>query len=200
MRKSSLLHHKPGEITITCLTIATLVSIFVIFTFGCGKDKSSAENIRKVNSEDLLKVNKYLVEKDQTRIKNYVGRHQYSMQVTPSGLWYQILDHGPGKLPAMKASKGLYALIWYRSSLLDGTPCYSSEESGPKQFLIGQGSVESGLDEGIQLLQAGDSVRLIIPPHLGYGLTGDQGRIPGRSILFYELRLLHLGKEPVQLK
>jgi FKBP-type peptidyl-prolyl cis-trans isomerase len=200
MRNYTFLHpqifEKPGSF----LVFTSLLFLFVFIFSGCRNDQTSQDNARKINSEDLVKVNKYLVEKDQNRIKNYVDRHQFAMQVTPSGLWYQILDHGPGKSPALKARKGLYALIWYRTSMLDGTVCYSSVESGPRQFLIGQGGVESGLDEGVQLLQAGDSARLIIPPHLAFGLTGDQGRIPGRAILLCEFRLLRLGEEPVQLK
>jgi FKBP-type peptidyl-prolyl cis-trans isomerase len=200
MRNFPFLHPQVRERANSLPVFPCMTLLVVFLCYGCRKDQSSQDNTRKINSEDLVKVNKYLVEKDQNRIKYFVERHQYDMQVTPSGLWYQLLDHGPGKSPALKARKGLYALIWYRTSLLDGTLCYSSGESGPKQFLIGQGNVESGLDEGIQLLQAGDSARFIIPPHLGFGLTGDQGRIPGRAILLYELRLLRLGEEPVQLK
>jgi FKBP-type peptidyl-prolyl cis-trans isomerase FkpA len=200
MRNKNFLHQQLYERTIPFLKLLFLMLVFTFLQPGCQRDQSSKGNTRQFNNEDLVKVNKYLVEKDQNRIKNYVERHQYDMQVTQSGLWYQVLDHAPRKSPALKARKGLYALIWYRTSLIDGTPCYSSEESGPRQFLIGQGGVESGLDEGILLLEAGDSARLIIPPHLAFGLTGDQERIPGRAILLYELRLLRLGEAPVQIK
>src|SRR5690554_7176596 len=37
----------------------------------------------------------------------------------------------------------------YEIRLLDGTLCYSSDEDGMKVFLVGQGGVESGLEEGV---------------------------------------------------
>ena len=60
-----------------------------------------------------------------------------------------------------------------------------------KQFRIGQGGVESGLEEGVLLLlHEGDKATFIMPPHLAHGLPGDGNRIPARSIIVYEVELV----------
>ena len=39
-------------------------------------------------------------------------------------------------------------------------------------------------------MRAGDKARFIIPPHLAYGLLGDENRIPARSIIIYQVELV----------
>jgi FKBP-type peptidyl-prolyl cis-trans isomerase len=56
--------------------------------------------------------------------------------------------------------------------------------------VVGQGEVEPGLDEGIRLLHSGDKARFILPPHLAYGLIGDENKIPARSVIVYDLTVL----------
>jgi FKBP-type peptidyl-prolyl cis-trans isomerase len=66
------------------------------------------------------------------------------------------------------------------------------DNDDPKTFLIGQGGVESGLEEGILLLQEGDKARFIMPPHLAHGLIGDRDKIPARATIIYDLELVSL--------
>jgi FKBP-type peptidyl-prolyl cis-trans isomerase len=118
----------------------------------------------------------------------FVQRNKWNMQQTPSGLWYIIIHEGNGK----PARSGDMITLAYRLELLDGTLCYSSDSLGLKHFRIGQGGVESGLEEGVLLMKEGDSARLILPPHLAHGLTGDGKRIPARSIIKYEIDIINL--------
>ena len=110
------------------------------------------------------------------------------MSTTETGLWYQIYEHGTGD----SARNGLIASLKYTVSLLDGTLCYTSDSTGEKTFLIGQGGVESGLEEGILLMRCGDKARFIMPPHLAHGLPGDNDKIPPRSTIVYQVELLNL--------
>ena len=95
--------------------------------------------------ESLVKVNQYLIEKDEERIENYVNRRGWDMEVSETGLWYMISEGGDGP----KVNEDDLVTIGYTISLLDGTICYDSDESGPKQFRVGTGSVETGLEEGL---------------------------------------------------
>jgi FKBP-type peptidyl-prolyl cis-trans isomerase FkpA len=110
------------------------------------------------------------------------------MQTSKTGLWYNIYVHGSGK-PALPEKE---ATIKYNLYLLDGTLCYSSDELGVKKFRIGKGSVESGLDEGVSMLKVGDKARFILPPHLAFGLLGDEKKIPKRSIILYDVELINI--------
>lgn len=150
------------------------------------KDTPVGDN--ESTQEKLMKANKYLVNKDADIIRGYIKRRNWDMQISKAGLWYMIYQNGNGA----KASLGKTVTFYYKVWLLDGTLCYSSEESGAKRFRLGQGGVESGLEEGMLLLKVGDKARFILPPHLAYGLVGDGNKIPERAIILYEVELIKL--------
>jgi FKBP-type peptidyl-prolyl cis-trans isomerase len=140
--------------------------------------------------EALVGANRLLVKKDNEKIRAFVQRNNWNMHQTSSGLWYMVIHEGSGR----HARAGDMITIAYRLELLDGTLCYSSDSLGLKNFRIGQGGVESGLEEGVLLLKKGDSARFILPPHLAHGLTGDGNRIPARSVIRYEVDIIDLKK------
>jgi FKBP-type peptidyl-prolyl cis-trans isomerase len=140
------------------------------------------------NAQNLIRANRYLIHSDSIAIEAYITRRGWKMQITNTGLWYEIVKKGNGT----KAKAGQKATITYSVDLLDGTHCYSSDSLGLKTFKIGQGGVESGLEQGILLLSQGDSARFILPPYMAYGITGDGGRIGSRAILVYSVSLRNL--------
>lgn len=160
-----------------------------IFLFSCQSGKKDEKKKNQTNQqEELVRINKYLVENDADIIKSYTQRRHWDMKVTPTGLWYSILQKGKGEAAQIGKMAGINYKVW----LLDGTLCYSSDSLGIKKFRIGKGSVEKGMEEGILLLKAGDKARFIMPPHLAYGLIGDENKIPPRSIILYEVELIQL--------
>jgi FKBP-type peptidyl-prolyl cis-trans isomerase len=169
----------------------THIAIFlVLLAPGCRNDAvkpMSEEEIRKTK-EAMIGANRIMVKKDEEKIRSYVRRNNMPLQVSATGLWYAVDSVGLGG----KAKTGQIATLKYKSFLIDGTPCYSSDETGPKQFTIGQGGVESGLEEGILMLRKGDKATFIMPPHLAQGFTGDGDKIPQRAILVYEVELINL--------
>jgi FKBP-type peptidyl-prolyl cis-trans isomerase FkpA len=163
-----------------------------LFLSNCRKQEGrrlSREDIRE-KKEMMVRVNKYLVKKDVELIESYIKRRGWDMELTESGLFYEIYEHGNGD----KAVNGKMATIDYTVSLLDGTVCYSSEGQGPKKFILGHSNEESGLEQGILMMVEGDKGRFILPPHLAHGLLGDENRIPARSIIVYEVELLEVSE------
>ena len=102
-----------------------------------------------------------------------------------------IYKEGKGK----KAETGDIVKINYKTSLLNGVNIYSSDESGAKEFEVGKAHVESGLEEGILLLKVGDKAKFIIPSHLGFGLLGDENKIPSKAALVYDIELISIEKQ-----
>jgi FKBP-type peptidyl-prolyl cis-trans isomerase len=135
--------------------------------------------------EALVNVNRMLVQKDRVKILEYINKHDLTMKELESGLWYQIIQEGQGR----KVDDQTVVTLTYNLSLLNGTSLYSSDSLGPKQFRVGKGGVESGLEEGILLLKEGSSAIFILPPHLAHGLTGDGNKIPARSVIVYKVEL-----------
>ena len=135
----------------------------------------------------LRDVNKYLVQKDNDRIKSFIRRKHWKMKQTQTGLWYQIYEKSGDTLtPELNDIIELS----YNVYLLDGTRCYSSDSLGTKKFAAGHGGVETGLEEAVLMLHRGDKARFIMPPYLAHGLLGDQNKIPARSIILYDIQLL----------
>lgn len=168
-----------------------LMALVLTALVSCKRNDSTTQvRNHQEEKESLVKVNKFLVEKDIDLIESYVKRRGWEMEVTNSGLWYMIYEEGSGP----EAAEGKIITMDYRISLLDGRLCYDSKESGPRQFLIGKGGVESGLEEGVLLLRKGDKARLIMPPHLAHGLLGDEENIPARSIIIYDLEVLDISE------
>ena len=177
--------HRYGRWPVRCVFFCILFFI----TFSCrryhtqqAEQDTNAVELQK--KEVLLRVNQQLVEEEAGSIGAYVKRSGWQMHTTESGLWYMIYEHGQGE----KASTGKVATLACTLSLMDGTVCYS----GPKTFRLGQGGVETGLEEGILLMSVGDKARMIMPPHLAHGLTGDGNCIPQRAIILYDVELLSL--------
>jgi len=168
------------------------VKFFIILLFWFFLSCSSAyqENEKKNDSTALMlmNVNKYLVKKDTELIEKYCQRRQWQMQVSKTGLWYLIYQHGKGKI----AQKSKHVSVRFQSELLDGTPCYSSDSIGFKIIFLEYGAVESGLLEGILFMHEGDKAHFILLPHLAFGLLGDQKKIGPRSIIVYDIELIKI--------
>ena len=107
--------------------------------------------------------------------------------ITPSGLSYLDMTVGMGPQP----QAGQRVTVHYTGWLENGTKFDSSIERGqPFTFVIGQGQVIKGWDEGVMAMKVGGKRKLIIPPHLGYGAQGAGGVIPPNATLIFEVDLL----------
>jgi FKBP-type peptidyl-prolyl cis-trans isomerase FkpA len=168
-----------------------MVVLSVLLLLSCRKQTASEkapEMTAREEKEMLLRVNKFLVQKDIELIESYSKRHGWNMEVTETGLFYEICEPSLGT----KVKQDDIVNLEYKVSLLDGTLCYSSEEDGNKIFKVGKSQEISGLEQGVELMREGERARFIIPPHLAFGLLGDEHCIPARSIIIYEVKLVEV--------
>ena len=165
---------------------------FVFTLSACDNEPSDLQVKRRIDKkqvkETLIKTNQYLLKSEKQNIKDFIHRYHYQMNETGSGLFYEIYKKGNGS----KAQKGKIAELNFSIRLLNGQMVYKSDEEGIKEFEIGKGGVESGLEEGILLLHIGDRARFIIPSHLAFGLLGDLDKIPEKAAIVYDIELLNL--------
>ena len=152
------------------------------------KEPAPKKESRSVVKKEMIKANRHMVKYENQNIQDFISRYHYQMKQTGSGLFYQIYQKGNGEL----AKKGKIVQLKYQVRLLNGEVVYNSDHEGIKEFLIGKGGVESGLEEGILLLHKGDKARFIIPSHLAFGLLGDREKIPEKATLVYDIELLNL--------
>lgn len=137
-------------------------------------------------SEPLIKANIAANQLEEQDINDFIERYGWKMTKTGSGLNYWVYNHGSGT----KAEPGKVAIISYTLRSIAGDIIYTSSENGPMEFLIGKGIVAAGLEEAILLMRVGDKAKIIIPSHLGFGLAGDDHKIPPKATLIYDIELL----------
>lgn len=165
-----------------------LILISLLALFSCG-DKGPKQQQPVTKSEmksSMEKANRYMLNEEEKDIENYVKRHGLTMTTTGTGLRYQILKQGSEQ----RIEKGELVTLEYELHSIAGDLIYSSENDGVKSFVVGEGGVESGLDEAMSYLHRGDVAKLIIPFHLGYGLHGDDDRIPEYATLVYTIKII----------
>ena len=160
--------------------------ILIMSLFACRENHGKSNIDSRPGKNEMADLNRYLIQKDRERIINYIERKNLHMSESPTGLWYQIIKIGEGKT----ISDNDKVLISYQCTLLDGTKCYSSDNLGPKQIVIGRSEIETGLTEGLKLLKPGAEAIFIIPPFLAYGLVGDRKMIPSRAVIVYNVNIL----------
>ncbi|MFW5805808.1 MAG: FKBP-type peptidyl-prolyl cis-trans isomerase [Bacteroidales bacterium] len=174
-------------------TIIILLPLSLLMSsFSCQRnnqpEKKEMSEIKEEYKVPMMDWNKRKVTDQDMQIKGYADRRNWNMTRTGTGMYYEIYEQGTGT----EADTGQYAIIKYELHLLDGTFCYSSDSTGPKKLKLGRVELESGLEEALFKMHKGDKARIIVPPHLAYGLPGDGDKIPADAILVYNVELIDL--------
>ena len=165
-----------------------LILLLVISVFSCEeKPQNQPVSVSKNEMKNSMETaNRYLLNEEEEDIANYIKRHGLEMTSTGTGLRYQILKQGSEK----RIEKGEKVTLEYELGSVAGDFFYSSDNDGLKSFVVGEGGVESGLDEAMTYLHRGDVAKLVIPFHLAYGLHGDDNRIPEYATLVYTIKII----------
>ncbi len=169
-----------------------IISVFVGFSLISCRYMQDAGETRTMDQEQvqerLLEANKTIIKAENNQIDRLITQNNWEMTETGTGLRYQVIEKGKGA----KAVAGKFVRFEYEVKLISGELIYSSTQTGPKEFRVGSGGVESGLEEGILLLNVGEKARFIIPSYLAHGLSGDQDKIPPKATLIYTVKLIDL--------
>lgn len=163
----------------------------MFFMVSCNNPPKAENNEQletKQIKEQLVEANIAAVETENEQINALIARNSWVMKETGTGLRYKIFENGKGA----KAATGKLACLNFEVKLITGEVVYSSKIDGIKEFRIGSGGVESGIEEGILLLRVGSKAKFIIPSYLAHGLAGDQDKIPPKATLIYEIELIEL--------
>lgn len=102
----------------------------------------------------------------------------------------EVLKEGTGAA----IENGQTAVVHYTGWLVNGTKFDSSVDRGtPFSFVLGQGRVIAGWEQGVLGMKVGEKRKLTIAPELGYGSqTVGNGLIPANSTLIFEVELLQI--------
>ena len=115
--------------------------------------------------------------------------YQFRHPMTNLLIEYLTLGNGESPQPGHRVS------VHYTGWLTDGTKFDSSVDRGePFEFVLGQGQVIRGWDEGVARMRVGDKAKLTLPPDFAYGDGGYPGAIPAKATLIFEVQLLKTKK------
>lgn len=158
------------------------------------KDIVSGAELKISDSEAQTIVNKFFEEKQAAQAgaaksegENFLAENakKEGVIVLPSGLQYQVLKEGTGKLP--KATDQVEC--HYEGTLINGQVFDSSYQRG-QAATFGLNQVIAGWTEGVQLMKEGAKYRFFIPYNLAYGERGAGQSIPPYAALIFDVELL----------
>ena len=109
------------------------------------------------------------------------------VNVTPSGLQYEVLNAGDGDKPSATSTVRTH----YHGTLINGSVFDSSYDRGqPAEFPVN--GVIKGWTEALQMMPVGSKWRLHVPHDLAYGEQGAGGAIAPFSTLVFDVELLDI--------
>lgn len=162
------------------------------FTFKMTELMPKAE-VDAMMAEQEAQYNAYMEQAkaaEDSLMQNYIAKNKIKVAPTASGLYFIPKKAGKGA----QAMAGQKVAVHYVGKLLDGTEFDNSIKRGePIEFVLGQGRVIPGWDEGIAMMKEGEKAVLLIPSNLAYGERGNQV-IPPCSPLVFDVELVKVGE------
>lgn len=147
-------------------------------------DKEQAAKVAKAEQEKEL-----AKKQESSKLQSYLKANKINVAPTGSGLYYIEQKAGNGK----QAATGKTVKVHYTGTLLDGKKFDSSlDRKQPFEFVLGQGQVIPGWEEGIAKMKEGGKARLIIPSKLAYGENGRMPTIPPSATLIFDVELIEV--------
>jgi gliding motility-associated peptidyl-prolyl isomerase len=174
------------------LTALLLVCVMAMVSCECSSAREPVkEQETQATIRDNIQAQKDFLEKERESIDAYIKDRDLAMQRSGTGLYYQLLiDSAAGKM----VEPGDVVDFEYEIYLMNGTLIYTSEEDGVRTLKVDKEQAELGVHESLKLLGLGDKGRFILPSHLAFGVGGDQERVPPKTPLVYELKVININK------
>lgn len=157
-----------------------IFGFLVLGIFGSCKDTQ-----RLITAEEQLVIDRKIIE-------DYLAANDITAEVTPTGIYYQVLRRGNG----VKAENGKTVKVHYLGKFLDGQIFDSSYATGqPYVFRVGattdQNSPIKAWHQALPLMHQGDELRIYVPSGLAYGRFGSR-TIPPNANLMFDMDLLEV--------
>lgn len=175
-------------------------SFFYLFIItllvGCGNDDSPQKPTQDPmwTKEESIKMHATFAAEENEEIDNFLShRPDWKCTKTGTGLRYFVYHKSEN---TDTARVGHEVTVDFEISLLDGTVCYSSAESGPESFIVEKTDLEAGLHEGMQYLCTGDKAKFVLMSHMAHGMVGDKDKIPPLMPTVYDITLISINPNP----
>ena len=178
----------------SCLLVLAL--LLGLFASGCGGGSSETTTpppapTATTSEKETPKLTESKNESEAIQMARKLGTPTDKPVVTTkSGLQYIDVKVGEGTPAAASNIVDVHYTGW----LVDGTQFDSSLDRGkPINFILSEGRVIKGWDEGVAGMKPGGVRKLIIPSNLAYGSSPPPGApIPPNATLIFEVQLIKI--------
>ena len=157
-----------------------LVFVITLMLISCRKPvpQLPSNKITDENNPELAmrEMNKIMTQREDSAIQVLVNKQPVKYSKTRSGVWYNILQ----KTTADSLKTDSTVTFSYKMYDLNGQPI--KEEK--KTIKFGKKEVPTGLEEGLKMMRKGETIRLIVPWYLAYGISGNEGIAPYTSLIY----------------
>lgn len=157
------------------------------------KETAPSDELIKVYT-DVMDVYQAKADEEQKAQAKVAGKLGYDfleanakkegIQVTESGLQYEIIQAGEGATPSAENE----VTVHYEGTTIDGKVFDSSYARG-EQISFGLTQVIRGWTEGLQLMNPGSKFKFYIPQELAYGAQGAGADIAPYAALIFTVEL-----------
>ena len=179
------LHRKNHKMNIRLLLALALLPLFT----GCGPKPGSGDTTATAPAEPQAQAPAASgIDNTVVPMTTLINGKAVPLKFMPGGLKYYDTVVGTGATP----KAGQTASMRYTGTLLDGTKFDSSFDhpgQAPFDFVLGQGQVIKGWDEGVATMKVGGKRRLVIPGSLAYG-PNPPPSIPPNATLVFDVELV----------
>jgi FKBP-type peptidyl-prolyl cis-trans isomerase len=153
-----------------------------------GRGQFSEQEAMEIVETALQKAMEIQAEENRVREEEFLAanRERAEVNVTPSGLQYEVLVESAGEKPVSSS----IVRVHYVGTFMDGSPFDSSDDE--EGVYIPLEMVIQGWSEGLMLMNAGSKFKFFIPSNLAYGKEGIQSVIPPYSPLIFTVDLIEI--------
>ena len=161
--------------------------IFCCLLLSCTKQQPQLPSNKGVDIDrkavSLLAINQNLAKKEDGIIKTIALQKDKAFKKSGIGFWYKIdrVGNGP-KINDSTVCRFSCRLMSLKGKLL---------QRDEKQIVIGKKQIVAGLEEGLKLMNEGDSATIIVPWYLAYGMKGEEPLIPPYTSLIYAVKIVN---------
>ncbi len=159
------------------------IKVMVVFILALMVTGCSLENKQEEQEKDL--------------IADFVKKKGITVDPLESGLYYVETTAGTGDFPI----NGDTVFIIYTGKYLTDVLFDTNVGKAPFGFVLGEGKVINGMEEGIMLMKKGGKAGFLIPSKLAYGpqgliqydpYYGYNQIIPGYTPLWFDVELTNI--------
>jgi FKBP-type peptidyl-prolyl cis-trans isomerase len=161
--------------------LSIFILLIICVLFACKKPVPPQLPSNKGNSTDstsyfLTQINSDIIAREDSILSDFVEKNFADFQKTKDGFWYKIIHKKTGE----KITKNNSVLVCYE--LFDLNNQRLKTENFVAHF--GKKEMTTGLEQGLLLMNKGDSAVFVVPWYLAFGTKGNKAIEPYTSVIY----------------